>query len=108
MLQNYFLNEYISESFLYSYSFLGFPGGAVVNDLPAKQETQVQSPGQEDPLEKEMAVHANILAWKIPKTEEPGKLTIMESQRVRHDLAIKQHRLNSYWGIVYIFQLFIL
>ena len=102
------MNEYINESFLYSYSFLGFPGGAVVNNSPAKQETQVQSPGQEDPLEKEMAVHASILAWKIPKTEEPGKLKIMELQRVRHDLAIKQHQLNSYWGIVYIFQLFIL
>ena len=56
-----------------------------------------------------MAVHASILAWKIPKTEEPGKLQIMELQRVRHDLAIKQHQLNSYWGTVYIyiFQLFI-
>ena len=40
-------------------------------------ETQVQSPGQEDPLEKEMATHSSILAWKIPWTEEPGKLHIV-------------------------------
>ena len=44
----------------------GFPGGPVVKNLPAKQEMQVRSWGQEDPLEKEMAIHSNILAWKIP------------------------------------------
>ena len=48
------------------------------------QETQVQSLGQEDALEKEMATHSGILAWKTPWTEEPG-LQSMESQRVRHD-----------------------
>ena len=45
--------------------------------MPAKQETQemqVQTRGQEDPLEKEMAIHSSILAWKIPRTEEPGRL----------------------------------
>ena len=54
-----------------------FPGGAVVKHLPAIQETQeteVQSLGQEDPQEKEMATHSSILAWKIPWTEEPGGL----------------------------------
>ena len=45
-----------------------------VNNPPAVQETQVQSLGQEDPLEKEMAAHSSILAWKIPWTEEPGGL----------------------------------
>ena len=45
-----------------------------VNDLPAVQETQVQPLGQEDPLEKEMATHSSILAWRIPWTEEPGGL----------------------------------
>ena len=49
---------------------MGFPGGSVVKNLPAKQETQVQFPGWEDPLEKEMATHSSILAWKIPRTEE--------------------------------------
>ena len=50
---------------------------------PAMWETQVQSLGQEDPLEK--ATHSSTLAWKIPWTEEPGRLESMESQRVRHD-----------------------
>ena len=55
----------------------GFPGGSVVKNLPIMQETQVQSLGQEDPLEKEMATHSSILAWKIPWTEEPGGLQSM-------------------------------
>ena len=53
--------------------------------LPAMQETWVQSLGQEDPLEKEMATHSSILAWRIPWTEEPGGLQPMGSQRVGHD-----------------------
>ena len=53
--------------------------------LPATQETRVQSLGQEDPLEKEMATHSSILAWKIPWTEKPSKLQSMGSQRVGHD-----------------------
>ena len=51
-----------------------------VKNLPAVQETWVQSPGQEDPLEKEMAAHYNILAWKILWTEEPDGLQSMASQ----------------------------
>ena len=46
----------------------------MVKNLPAMQETQVRSLGQEDPLEKEMATHSSTLAWKIPWTEEPGRL----------------------------------
>ena len=57
----------------------------VVKNLPTIQETQVRSLGQEDPLEKGMATHSSILAWKIPWTEEPGGPQSMESQRVRHD-----------------------
>ena len=53
--------------------------------LPGMRETQVQSLGQEDPLEKEMATHSSILAWRIPWTEEPGGLQSMGSQRVGHD-----------------------
>ena len=49
----------------------------MVKSLPVMRETQVQSLGQEDPLEKEMATHSNILAWKIPWTEEPGQLQSM-------------------------------
>ena len=52
----------------------------MVKSLPAKQETQVQSLGREDPLEKGMATHSSILAWRIPWTEEPGGLWSMESQ----------------------------
>ena len=53
------------------------------------KETQIQSPGQEDPLEKEMATHSSILGWDISRTEEPGGLQSMELQRVRHDLVTK-------------------
>ena len=49
------------------------------------QETWVRSLGQEDPLEKEMAIYSSTIAWKIPWTEEPGRLQYMGSQRVRHD-----------------------
>ena len=57
----------------------------MVKNLPAMQETQVQSLGQEDPVEKEMATHSSILAWRIPWTEEPGRLQSMGSLRVGHD-----------------------
>ena len=53
--------------------------------LPAMRETWVQSLGGEDPLEKEMATHSSILAWRIPWAEEPGGLQSMGSQRVGHD-----------------------
>ena len=56
-----------------------------VKNLPALQETWVQSLGQEDPLEKEVVKHSSILAWEIPWTEEPGGLQSMGSERVRHD-----------------------
>ena len=56
----------------------------VGESMPAMQETQVQSLGREDPLEKEMATHSSILAWRIPLTEEPGGLQSMGSQRVGH------------------------
>ena len=57
----------------------------MVKHLPAMWETWVQSLGWEDPLEKEMAMHSSMLAWKIPWTEEPGGLQSMESQRIGHD-----------------------
>ena len=58
---------------------MGFPVHAMAKNPPAKQKTQVQFLGQEDPLEKEMATHASFLAWEIPWTEEPGGLQSMGS-----------------------------
>ena len=57
----------------------------MVKNLPAVQETCVQSPGQEDPLQKGKATHSSVLAWRIPWTEQPCRLQSMESQRVGHD-----------------------
>ena len=65
--------------------FTGFPGGSVVKNLPEIQKTSVRSLDQENPLEEGMVTHASILAWKIPRTEEPGGLQSMELQRVGHD-----------------------
>ena len=56
-----------------------------VKNLPAMQETQVRFLGQEDPLEKKMATHSRILAWRIPWTAKPGRLQSIASQRVEHD-----------------------
>ena len=63
---------------------MGFPGGSVVKN-PAMQEKWVQALGQEDLLEKEMATHSSILAWKISWTQQPGGLQSMGSQTVGHD-----------------------
>ena len=57
----------------------------MVKNTAAKQETQVQFLGQEDPLGKGMATHSSILAWRIPWTKEPGRLQSIESHRVGHD-----------------------
>ena len=68
------------------------------------QGTQVQSLGQEDPLEEKMLTHSSILAWEIPWTEEPGGLQPMGLQRVRHNLVTKQkqvweRRWRVIWGL---------
>ena len=68
------------------------------------QETWVQSLGQEDPLEKEMASHSSILAWRIPWTKEPGGLQSIGSHRVRHDLA--QHQYSILCVCVCIYHIF--
>ena len=57
----------------------------MVKNLPAMQETRIRSLGQEDPLEKGMAIHFSVPAWRIPWTEEPGGLQSTELQRVGHD-----------------------
>ena len=69
-----------------------FPGGSVVKNVPAVQETQVSPLVREDPLEKEMATHSSILAWEIPWTEELGRVQSMALQRVGHNLATKQQQ----------------
>ena len=62
-------------------TFRGFPGSSVVKNLLAVQETRFQSLGLKDSLEKEMATHSSILAWRIPWTGEPGGLQSMGSQK---------------------------
>ena len=64
---------------------MGFPGCSVVKSLPTMWETQVQSLGQEDPLEKGVATHSSILVWKTQWAEEPARLQSMGLQRVRHN-----------------------
>ena len=66
---------------------MGFPGGSVVKNPPAKQEIWVRSLGWEDPLRKEIATHSNILAWEIPWTEEIGRVQSMRSQKGQTQLS---------------------
>jgi len=73
-------------------TLFGLPRWLSVKNPPAMQETQIQSLGWEDPLEKEVATCSSILAWKIPWTEEPGGLQSMASQRVGRDLVTKQQQ----------------
>ena len=65
-----------------------------VKNLPTLQETQVQSPGGEDPLEEEMAVHSSILAWEIPWTGKPGGWQSMGSKTVRQDWGLNNNNMN--------------
>ena len=67
------------------FMFYIFLVAQMVKHLPTIRETQVQSLGRGDPLEKEMATHSSILAWRIPWTDEPGGLQSTGSQRVGHD-----------------------
>ena len=76
---------FLSRSLYIKPVFLSSSGDSVVKNPPARQETQVQSLGQEDPLGERMATLSSILAWRIPWTEEPGGLQSMRLQRVGHD-----------------------
>ena len=71
--------------YLFTYFFWAFFVAQTVKNLPIMQETWVRSLSQEDPLEKGMATHPSILAWRIPWTEEPGELQSMGSQRVGYN-----------------------
>ena len=83
-----------------SMSVLSFPMVQTVKNLPAVQETWVQSLDQEDPLEREMATHSSILAWRIPWTEQPGRLQSVGSQESDTTelltLSLSLHYLNNY------------
>ena len=79
---------------------MGFPRCSVVKNSPAKQEMWVHFLCQESPLKKKMATHSSILVWEIPWTEEPDRLQSMSSQRVGHDLEVKQQ--NSIINNIYI------
>ena len=86
------LKQLSSSSYIHAYG--AFPSGSVVKILPAMQEpqeTQVWSLSQEDSLEKEMATCSNILAWRIPWTEEPDGLYSPWGHRVRHDWSDLAH-----------------
>ena len=88
LIGRYLFTENINKLLAFRVHF-SRPGSSLVvqtvRRLPAMQETRVPSLGREDPLEKEMAIHSNTLAWKIPWMEEPDRLQSMGSQRVRHD-----------------------
>ena len=75
-------SQRVGHDFTFTFTF---PIAQMVKNLPAMLETWVQSLGQGDPLEKEMAIHSSILAWIIPWTEEPGGLQFLGSQRVGLD-----------------------
>ena len=64
------------------------------------QETEVRSPGQDDPLEKEMETHPSVLAWRVPGTEQPGGLQSMGWQRVGHTEVTEQARIPVIWKCV--------
>ena len=88
MLIKYIVVIYACMSFLFyikSSFILEFLVAQTVKCLPTVRETQVQFLGRKDLLEKEMATHSNILAWKIPWTEKPGRLQSMGLQRIGHD-----------------------
>ena len=70
----------------------------MIKHLPAMQETRDRSLGWEDPLEKGKAIHSSIPAWRIPRTEEPGRQQSMGSQRVGHSWATFTHSLNIILG----------
>ena len=77
-------NSLAFQGFMLSQRTESYPGGSAVKNLPAMQETRVLSLGQEDPLEEGMATHSSVLAWRIPWTEEPGRLQSMGLQTAGH------------------------
>ena len=91
VVSQFFLTQELNRSLLHYASLVA----QRLKHLPAMRETHVRSLGQEDPLEKEMATHSTILAWRIPWTEDPGRLQSTEFQRVGHDWATSLYPLSS-------------
>ena len=85
------LHKYLWASHMYSV----VKHGSVVKNSPAKQKARVWSLGQEDPLEKVRVMHSSILAWEIPRTEEPSELQTLGSWRVAHNSATKKQVLQA-------------
>ena len=79
---------------LFSFSCRGFPGGSDSKESAKMWKTQVQSLGWEDTLEKGVATHSSVFAWRSPWTEEPGGLQSLGSQRVRQDWMSRHHKVN--------------
>ena len=75
----------------------------MVKNVPANEEMWIQSLGQEDPLEKEMATNSSILAWRIPWTEKPGRLKPMGSQRIGHNQVTNTH--NTLYKAIWLIEL---
>ena len=71
--------------YIYKHTYMGFPSGSAIKNLPAMQETWVWSLGWEDPLEKGMETHSSVLVREIPWTEESGGLQSMDLQKLTHD-----------------------
>ena len=90
-------HSYISFYYIIWYIIRASLVAQTVKNQPAMQETWVWSLDREDPLEKGMSTYSSILAWRIPWTEEPGKLQSMGSQRVRHDRVTKHTHVVYYW-----------
>ena len=86
-ISNIVVLEYVSCVLIFTFDF---QAGSVVKNLPAMLETWVGSLGWEDPLEKDMTTYSSVLAWKIPRTEEPGGLHFMRSQE-----SVRTQQLNS-------------
>ena len=101
----YFILECLSGNFPISSCGASLVAQMVKNP-PAMQETQVQSPGQKDPLEKGMTTHSRILAWRIPWIGETDRLQSMGSQRVKHDWATNTHTQYIWFTMLYWFQVY--
>ena len=87
---------------VFSVSLLGIPGGPVAKNLPAMQEMPVYTLNREDPLEKEMATHSSILAWKIPWPQEPGEtqsMGLQESDTAEHPHTYHHRYVKRYFNI---------
>ena len=92
-IRSMFLKVWSTYPFVFNWSIvdLGFLVAQTVKNLSAMQETLIWSVGWEDPLEKGMASHSSIPAWRIPRTQEPGRLSSMRSQRIKHDWVPNTH-----------------